>query len=463
MNRPTPQHLNRKPREPLDVGRSHQGERPTSNVQRSTSNEARFSTLRTSSQRSTRTAKRAAILATLFVSLWILGIVRAATPAFVVGDPVRVTHSEMLVFQGKNFLRAAKGQEFTLLKHDAARKQVFVSFLKDDNTLIALALPSEVVEPSAPPASLDLVRGTEAFRDQRYDEARRLLTRAAQDKQYAALGGAIFTRMNGAISAVAQTRANPAAKQAAANTLQGLRDTAEQLAKAGLPSLALPLDDAADRLGAQVAGLPMPATKLDRADVAKRATTSQRAFLLARQAAALKHLVAASKYIKEGLEAEPAHAELKAMSPRVQTDLDEAESLCKTAKKVRRFDNGAIHALSAIDDGLKLCADHADLRELRKELSSAFEERTSPQVTPAFLAIAKVSTPTQVLDAGRKLYTNRCTECHDLEMLDARSLSGWERMVSGMGRRANLSEVEKTHIMDYIAAAQKVVEAGGAK
>ena len=408
-------------------------------------------------------APRFAIFAALAVSLGALGIVRAATPAFVVGDPVRVTHSEMLVFQGKTFLRAAKGQEFTLLKHDAGRKQVFVSYLKDDNTIIALTLPVGVVEPSAPPASLDLIRGAGAFRDQRYDEARRLLARAAQDKQYAALGGAIFTRMNGAISAVSQTRANPAAKQAATTTLQGLRDTADQLAKAGWPSLALPLDEGADRLGAQVAGLAVPASKLDRADIAKRAATSQRAFLLARQAAALKHLVAAAKYIREGLDAEPAHPELKAMQPRVQADLDEADSLCKTAKKVRRFDNGAIHALSAIDDGLKLCADHADLRELRKELSSAFEERTSPQVTPAFLAIAKVSTPTPMLDDGRKLYTNRCTECHDLEMLDARSLSGWERMVSGMARRANLSETEKTRIMDYIAAAQKVVEAGGAK
>ena len=406
---------------------------------------------------------RAAILATLASSLVILGIVRAATPAFVVGDPVRVTHSEMLVFQGKNFLRAAKGQEFTLLKHDAARKQVFVSFLKDDNTIIALALPDEVVEPGVPLASQDLVRGAEAFRDQSYDEARRLLTRAAQDKQYAALGGALVTRLNGVLAAVAQTRANPAGKQAAINALQGIRDTADQLAKAGWPSIALPLDEGADRLGAQVAGLAVPVTKLDRADIAKRAATSRRTFLLARQAVALKRLVAASKFIKEGLEAEPAHPELKAMQPRVQADLDEAESLCKTAKKVRRFENGAIHALSAIDDGLKLCADHADLRELRKELSSAFEERTSPQVTPAFVALAKSSTPTQVLEEGRKLYTNRCTECHDLEMLDGRTLTAWERMVSGMARRANLSAEEKTRIMDYIAAAQTVVERGGAR
>ena len=409
------------------------------------------------------TASRFARFAAAAASFVALAFVRAATPGFVVGDPVRVTHGEMLVFQGKNFLGAAKGQEFTLLKHDASRKQVFVSFLKEDNTLIALSLPAEAVEPGTPRASLDLVRGAEAFREQRYDEAKRLLTRAAQDKQYAALGGAIFTRMNGAIASVSQARANPAMMQAAMTTLQTLRDTAEQLAKAGLPSIALPLDEGADRLGAQVAGLTVPATKVDRADLTKRVAVSQRAYLLARQAFALKQLVAASKNIKEGLDAEPAHPELKAMQPLVQKDLEEADSLCKTAKKMQRQPNGAIHALSAIDDGLKLCTDHADLRVLRKELASAFEERTSPQVTPAFVSLARVSTPTQVLADGRKLYTARCTECHDLEMLDARSLSGWERMVSSMGRRANLSDAEKTRIMDYIAAAQKVVEAGGAK
>ena len=130
---------------------------------------------------------------------------------------------------------------------------------------------------------------------------------------------------------------------------------------------------------------------------------------------------------------------------------------------MQRQPNGAIHALSAIDDGLKLCTDHTDLRELRKELASAFEERTSPQVTPAFLSLAKVSTPTPMLEEGRKLYTSRCTECHDLEMLDGRTLTAWERMVSGMARRANLNDAEKTRIMDYIAAAQKTVEAGGVK
>ena len=393
----------------------------------------------------------------------LLGVSHAATPAFVVGDPVRVTHSEMLLFQGKNLAGAAKGQEFTLLKHDAAKKQVFVAFMKDDGTLVAASLPDEAAEPAVSRATSDLVRGAEAFRDQRYDEAKRLFTRAAQDKQHAALAGALFTRVNGAIGSASLARTNAASKTAATTTLQTLRDTAESLAKAGMPSLALPIDEGADRLGAQVPGLAVPATKVDRADLTKRATISQRSYLLARQAFALKQLVTASKHVAAGLDAEPAHVELKAMEPLVKKDVEEADSLCKTAKKLQRQPNGAVHALSAIDDGLKLCTDHADLRELRKTLAAAFEERTSPQVTPAFLAMAKVGTSGTILAEGRKLYTVRCTECHDLEMLDGRTLSGWAGMVTSMGRRAGLNDTEKSRILEYIGAAQKVVEAGGAK
>lgn len=393
----------------------------------------------------------------------LLSVSYGASPALVVGDPVCVTRSEMLLFQGKNLAGAAKKQEFTLLKHDAAKKQVFVSFMKDDGTLIAATLPEDAVEPGVPRATSDLVRGVEAFRDQRYDEAKRLLTRAAQDKQYAALAGALFTRVNGAIGSATLARTSPAGKQAATTTLQTLRDTAEGLAKAGMPSIALPLDEGADRLGAQVPGLTVPATKVDRADLTKRAAISHRETMLARQAFALKQLVSASKHVAAGLEAEPAHAELKAMQPLVQKDLEEADTLCKTAKKLQRQPNGAVHALSAIDDGLKLCTDHTDLRELRKSLAAAFEEKTSPPVTPAFLAIAKVSTSAPVLNEGRKLYTVRCTECHDLEMLDGRTLTGWSGMVGSMSRRAGLSEAEKTRILDYIAAAKLVVDAGGAK
>ena len=391
------------------------------------------------------------------------GVSHGAARALVVGDPVRVTRSEMLLFQGKNLAGAAKGQEFTLLKHDAAKKQVFVSFMKDDGTLVAATLPDEAVEPGVVRATSDLVRGVEAFRDQRYDEAKRLLTRAALDKQQAALAGALFTRVNGAFGSASLARTSPAAKQAATTTLQTLRDTAEGLAKAGMTRIALALDEGTDRLGAQVPGLTVPATKVDRADLTKRAAISQRETMLARQSFALKQLVAASKHVAAGLEAEPAHDELKAMQPLVQKDLEEADTLCKTAKKMQRQPNGAVHALSAIDDGLKLCTDHADLRELRKTLAAAFEEKTSPQVTPAFVSIAKAGTSAPMLEEGRKLYTVRCTECHDLEMLDGRTLTSLSGMVGSMSRRAGLSDAEKTRILDYIAAAKTVVDAGGAK
>jgi len=394
------------------------------------------------------------------------GVSHGAATALVVGDPVRATRSEMLLFQGKNLAGAAKGQEFTLLKHDAAKKQVFVSFMKDDGTLVAATLPDEAVEPGVVRATSVLVRGVEAFRDQRYDEAKRLLTRASQtkeDKQQAALAGALFTRVNGAIGSASLARTSPAAKQAATTTLQTLRDTAEGLAKAGMTRLALALDEGTDRLGAQVPGLTVPATKVDRADLTKRAAISQRETMLARQSFALKQLVAASKHVAAGLEAEPAHDELKAMQPLVQKDLEEADTLCKTAKKMQRQPNGAVHALSAIDDGLKLCTDHTDLRELRKTLAAAFEEKTSPQVTPAFVSIAKAGTSAPMLEEGRKLYTVRCTECHDLEMLDGRTLTSLSGMVGSMSRRAGLSDAEKTRILDYIAAAKTVVDAGGAK
>lgn len=390
----------------------------------------------------------------LLTAVAVSGAPLSAAPGLVPGEFVRVTRSEMLMFEGKNFLGAPKGQEFALFKHDAIRKRVFVSYLKDDGTLVAVTLPDDAVEPSPPSAARDLLKGAEFFRDQRYDEARRLLLRAAAEKECAALASAIAARINGTLAAAAPARTGtPAGRQAFVAALQGLRDTAEQLERAGHPSLALAIDQGTDRLGGG-------ASKLDRADLAKRAAISQRCVVRSRQALALKRCLEAAKWIDEGLQAEPAHPELKILQPLAKRHVDDAEDLYKTANKVRRFAGSAIHALSAIDDGIKLCSDHVKLRELRKEMSAAFEERTSPPVTPAFLAAAKVSTPRNELEDGRHLYTQRCTECHDLEMLDARSRSGWESIVSGMSRRAGLSAAEKSRILDYIAAARTVVEAG---
>ena len=290
-----------------------------------------------------------------------------------------------------------------------------------------MTLPDEALEAAPPNAWADLVKGAEAFRDQRPGEAQRLFQRAKQDP----LAGTLATA----------TAAGP----------QAARNLAAQLAKAGLPSLALPLDQGADRLGA---------TKLERDDLTKRATLSKNAYAWARQSIGRRRLVEAAKYLEDGLRAEPAHPEMKRLLAKAKRDSDEAQVLLETAERMRRFEKGAVHAMSAIDDGLKLCADHAGLRALRQEMAAQFEERTSPPITPAFLAAVKAKGSADALAEGRKLYTTRCTECHDLEMLDTRSLGGWDKAVSGMARRANLKGGEQARIMEYLGAALTAVEAG---
>ena len=363
----------------------------------------------------------------------VLLVVRADAATFSSGETVRVTKSEMLLFKGENFQPAAKGQEFTVLKYEAATRRVFVSYLKDDDTLVAVTLPAEVVEPSPPGAWAAMVKGVTALRDQRPAEAARSLQSAGQDAALKPIATAIAGRGT-----------NPPA----------LRELAAQLAKSGLPSIALPLDETADRLAQS------PPTKLDRVAIAKLATASQNAFMHARQSIARHRLIEAAKYLESGLAAEPAHPEMKALDARNKRNLAEAESLLDSANEMRRFHKGAVHAITAIENGLKLCADHVKLRALKQEMNAQFEERTSPPITPAFLAAMKIKGTGESLTEGRNLYTTRCTECHDLEMLDSRSMDGWSKAVAGMSRRANLKDAEQSKIMEYLGIATAAVAAG---
>ena len=274
---------------------------------------------------------------------------------FARGDLVRLTRRETLQFSGKNFITAAKGGEFAVLKQEGGR--VFVEFYKDDGSLIALTLDKESAELSAP--------------------------------------------------ATAVTREDPAKRSAAAKALAR-----------------------------------------------------------GRQAVALRRLVAAAKILDEALAAaSPATAtalqlaSLKALRARVTKDLAGADDCLADAERLRtRGTKGVIHALSSLDDGLRLCADHPQLLALKKEMHTQLEERTSPPITPAFLAVAKPRLFKEDLEAARTLYMERCTECHELEMLDSRSLAGWQKTVAGMSRRAGLEGAEQAHILEYLAAALKVVE-----
>jgi hypothetical protein len=282
------------------------------------------------------------------------------------------------------------------------------------------------------------------------------------------MASVILTCVTGAITAATAARsAEPlratASRQACANTLQALRDTAEQLARQGHFTLAFALEEGTDRLGAQAFGnaAAVPASKTDREDLAARAAIATRAVAQVRQATALHRLVEASRAVDEGLKAEASRPELIAAQGRLQKDITEADGHHANADKMRQHGaKGVIHALTALEMGLKLCADHPKLLALRKEMQSAFEERTAPPVTQAFLKAAGSEVSAKAMEDGRRLYTNRCTECHDLELLDSRSVNAWRDVVGTMARRAKIDGGQQARIVEYLAAAQRGLDAG---
>ncbi|MEQ1860289.1 MAG: hypothetical protein ABMA13_10160 [Chthoniobacteraceae bacterium] len=379
----------------------------------------------------------------LLLALCVLGHGRAVA-AFSAGELVRLTRGEMLQFKGDDLVGAAKGQELNVLKHDVIKRVVFLAYYKSD-ALIAVTLPDDAVEASPRTGWLDLLDGAEAFRGQRYDEAKRLLGRATQDAEWQQLASTLLARITVAVAAARTPSTLP-------NAIQGLRESAAQLEKLGHATLALAIDEGADRLGAT------PATMIDRGSVAQRASLATRAVARCRQAVASHRMFEAQGLIETGLKAEPARPELKAFLANVGRDVAEADERFKSANSMRRFEKGTIHALTAIEMGLKACADHPKLVALKKEMQGAFEERTSPPLSTAMLALAK-GAPRAAIEEGRQLYTTRCTECHDLELLDSRSLSAWERAVGGMAARAKLTGAQRARILEYIAVAQASLDA----
>ncbi len=381
-------------------------------------------------------------MAIRFLSTSVLALLLALpVRAFVPGELVRATRGEMLQFQGKNFVSAAKGQEFPVLQHDVAHGVVFVPFIKPDGSVIPVTLPPDTLEAVPHDGWLDLSAGLEAFRMGQGDAARQFVAHAAQDEKYKALAAALAPRLQAALTS------------RSAASLQTLRETAAQLETIGHQSLALAIDEGTDRLG----GASAPPSKVNREELKKRVAISNRAVARTRQAVAMRCLANAGLEIHAGLEAEPARPELKAFQVRVEKDLAEAVEKCADAERMRRLPKGTPHALTALDMGLKICVDLPQLMALKKEMSSAFEEKTAPPVTPAFLTAAGGGDP-KILAEGHSLYTNRCTECHDLELLDSRTVTSWQKAISGMARRAGVNADQQQRILDYIAAAQKVVE-----
>ena len=85
---------------------------------------------------------------------------------------MRTQRGEILQFKGEDLVSAGKGQEFTVLAHVSVRGVGYVRYTKEDGTLIAASLPGEIVPPAPRDGWEDLFEGMEAFREQRYEEAK---------------------------------------------------------------------------------------------------------------------------------------------------------------------------------------------------------------------------------------------------------------------------------------------------
>lgn len=405
---------------------------------------------------------------------------KQSAPGFASGDLVRLVRKETLQFKGEPFLAAPKGQEFSVFKHEPGKGVVFLAFVQKEGEVIAVTLPEDSLEIVPPDGWAFLLKGSQAFREQRFDDSKKLLSKASQDAAYKDLSASVMARIDALANSAVQVlqveadqslKAAPevlAQRQATAqknflDAAMNAREMSLALYSRGFSSLALAVDEGIDRLSARVlagkAGdapkLPVPPSKVPKEELSAKVRQAAFAVVRCRQAMAVRRMVEASSYIDEGLKAEPARPELKVMQSKVLEEIRDAEDRYNAALLNRS--RNLPQALLALERGLKTCADLPSLLKLREELSGALEEKTAPPVNPAFLSASKTSASAATLEQGRTLYVSRCNQCHDLEMLDSRSPSAWKSEVSSMARRAKIDDAQQALIVQYLTAAHVVV------
>lgn len=57
------------------------------------------------------------------------------------------------------------------------------------------------------------------------------------------------------------------------------------------------------------------------------------------------------------------------------------------------------------------------------------------------------------LEHGRQIFTSRCTRCHAAYAVTSHSTIEWHQILNNAAHRAAFSEVEKSALLDYLAAA----------
>src|SRR2546428_11551210 len=76
-------------------------------------------------------------------------------------------------------------------------------------------------------------------------------------------------------------------------------------------------------------------------------------------------------------------------------------------------------------------------------------ERIAPPVSAATLAAAsRRHVPPGALEAGRRIYMVRCTECHSMRPVGDYSGGEWRPIDAKMARQAKLDDTQKQTLLD---------------
>ena len=70
-------------------------------------------------------------------------------------------------------------------------------------------------------------------------------------------------------------------------------------------------------------------------------------------------------------------------------------------------------------------------------------------------SVRSTSKNTAQLERGRKLFVNRCIECHTLPPIWKYSSEDWPGIVNDMSHRASLKPADREAVVAYILAARK--------
>src|SRR5207244_2847707 len=87
-------------------------------------------------------------------------------------------------------------------------------------------------------------------------------------------------------------------------------------------------------------------------------------------------------------------------------------------------------------------------------------ERIAPPVSAATLAVAsRRHVAPGALEAGRRIYMVRCTECHSMRPVGGYSGGEWRPIVAKMARKAKLDDAQKQTLLDYLITTSDTLNA----